>query len=277
MTRLTGTRYTPAPAPAGRSLAWLPILVIILLVVGASGGWWFHRQFTAHPVTVCGVVTDTSTSVGHITTPGLRAKYERSLIESHLPGFLTEENCDTVRLAAVTGDSQRDACPVAEIAIQPPKSRHFGESGRRAYLDTQRKSVLTSAEQMAGVATGPATCASGVSGSDVLGALKRVAEGRPRPSRVVVFSDLAESARSLDGDSLFYGAPPKVMTESPERLAAALRGRQRLPDLREIHLTVHGGCQELPHDGRRLVTYERCNSFWTKIFAGAEGVEGWGK
>ncbi|MDN3353853.1 hypothetical protein [Actinomadura sp. DC4] len=276
MTRLAGNRYARPPSSAGRTLRWLPISMAVLLVAGAGGGWaYFH--FTKPATAVCGVVTDTSSSATDITTPGLSVRYERSQIEAHLPGFLLDENCDTVRLAAVTGDTERNACPVTEITVQPPKTLSLGETGRKQYVADRRKSALADAEQMAGVATGPATCAPGAGGSDILGALKRVAEGRPRPSRVIVFSDLAENARSLDGDSLFYGAPPKVMTESPQHLVAALERLRRVPDLHGVHLTLHGGCKELPHANRRLVTYDRCTTFWNEIFDGADGVDGWGK
>lgn len=176
MTLRGRTRLTAAP-------------LIGALLLSCSGCFWDSEP--ARYTAACGVVLDGS---GSGTVFDAEAK-----LKSSLDRFLRDRQCKTLAFAPITVNSGASRCTVGTLDLDPDADATVD---RDALHQEERAQALKDAETML-------HCASVTNpGSDVYGALVRIASAEPAPKYILVDSDFVQADQRmwLGGENLSSAA-----------------------------------------------------------------------
>ncbi|MFD6421106.1 hypothetical protein [Streptomyces sp. NPDC060198] len=199
--------------------------------------------------TACGVVVDGSGS-GASSNEGFDAEGK---LKATLLTFLDDEGCGTVDFAPITRASQSSSCRVEGVDLDPPHKETTDQ-------ESQRRKARNVA---AGRSLEELKCARSQNGSDVWGALDRIATTLPPDSsgaKLLVVSDFAQA------DPDFVLSMPKIASEEQRTEAVdSLVAERGVPGIKGMNVYPVGfGMQFKAKPGQ----FEDFEAFWLEILEG---------
>ncbi|MEU3986026.1 hypothetical protein AB0F77_39220 [Streptomyces sp. NPDC026672] len=223
---------------------------LALGLAGCSNPPWKSDDKGAGKVP-CGLVVDGSGS-GTSDDTGIDVK--KKLQETLIP-FLDDRNCSSLAYAPVTASSWTSSCRRSPVDLDPrPRT---STDDREVLRQRARNTAINASVEML-------DCARGQNGSDVLGALGRIAQtlretqdGAADHASVLAVSDFDQADRE-------FRLSREPLTTKAERTRAVnklLAGRE-LPALRGMDLYTVGYGK---NPTREPSTYEGFDQFWTDI------------
>lgn len=235
-------------APVRPRVALLAALALGL--TGCSGTPWSDGDKSAQSVP-CGLVVDGSGS-GTSDTAGVDVKKK---LQQTLVPFLDARHCSSLAYSPVTKSSWTSSCRHSPVDLNPKPASDTSDPD--VLRQRARVTAINAAVEML-------DCARGQNGSDVLGALARIAQTLRESqgtaadgASVLAVSDFeqADSEFHISKEPLATGA------ERTKAVNKLLSGR-KLPALRGMDLYTVGYGKS---PTRKPSTYEGFDQFWTNI------------
>ncbi|SFD25903.1 hypothetical protein [Streptomyces aidingensis] len=248
------SRHLPgaAPRPGRRAAA---VLLGCALTAAGTGCQALGITGPERYEESCGVLVDGSGSA----QPYPEGFDGEILLDETLPDFLADRTCRTLSFGPITNASAGSTCRAEPLDLDPDGDAHTDREELRASL---RAAALGRARELLACAR------SREPGSDVLGALDRVAGDRPGGDgtlHLLVISDF----RQYDTE-FRVGEHDLTTPESRAAVLDLLAEDGRLPDLSGVRVYPVGyGMRMSDEPG----AYGDFDAFWTELLEGRSGAD----
>ncbi|MFE4546098.1 MULTISPECIES: hypothetical protein [unclassified Streptomyces] len=226
------------------------LAALALGLTGCSDMPWSGGDKSARSVP-CGVVVDGSGS-GTSDTTGVDVKKK---LQQTLVPFLDDRHCSSLAYAPVTVSSWTSSCRHSPVDLNP-----------KPVSDTSDPEVLRQRARITAInaAAEMLDCARGQNGSDVLGALARIAQSLRENHGTAADGAAVLAVSDFEQADPEFRISKESLTTASERTKAVkklLNGR-KLPALRGMDLYTVGYGKS---PTRKPSTYEGFDQFWTDI------------